>query len=479
MKRVFLSVLSISTALFFISCGSTPEPEEPVLEAPVVEDEQDEQFAEIFDDDEPASDDETEDLDEQSALLKKIENARNAAVEAGADELAPDLLKKSDDYLEQCKADGTVKQNADDIIARYELISNLLKAQAAKKEVDENDFARYDQKDYDEASAALEKVLATLDSDAPLSKNIFDSAQKAYSGFNSVLIVTYKKLAKEERSLAYAAKKNADSVKAAVSQKERYKVAAESFQNGDTLYEMQNPKRARKLYISAREDFTALFEEVSARRSTAQTAIDEAKKRVQESEDFAARADRESPLTGENLDGIESEDTVLLEADDYESPEDAEVEIAADIDDQYEEVIESSEAESALVAEESAVEPDADDLAAPAETEETVADETDEVEDVLILPDESENQFENAAEHSDEAEEALADEDVALEELEDDGFADKFPSDDNDGSGLPEESVVESAERPGNQGEFIEPEVQEENPDENAAGEVVTEEEKI
>ena len=479
MKRVFLSVLSISTALFFISCGSTPEPEEPVLEAPVVEDEQDEQFAEIFDDDEPASDDETEDLDEQSALLKKIENARNAAVEAGADELAPDLLKKSDDYLEQCKADGTVKQNADDIIARYELISNLLKAQAAKKEVDENDFARYDQKDYDEASAALEKVLAALDSDAPLSKNIFDSAQKAYSGFNSVLIVTYKKLAKEERSLAYSAKKNADSVKAAVSQKERYKVAAESFQNGDTLYEMQNPKRARELYISAREDFTALFEEVSARRSTAQTAIDEAKKRVQESEDFAARADRESPLTGENLDGIESEDTVLLEADDYESPEDAEVEIAADIDDQYEEVIESSEAESMPVAEESAVEPAADDLAAPAETEETVADETDEVEDVLILPDESENQFADAAEPSDDAEEALAEEDVTLEELEDDVFADKFPSDDNDGFGLPEESVVENAERPGNQGEFIEPEVQEENSDENAAGEVVTEEEKI
>ena len=337
MKKVILSLLSISTVLFFISCGSKPEPEEPVKEAPVVE-----QPAEETP--EPVAEESEEPVDEEAelaALLEKIENARAAAIEAGAEDAAPDLLKKVDEYLEQCKANGTLKENADDIIARYELIANLVKARDAKNEIDENDFAQYDQKDYDEAEDSLSKVLDALDAEGALGKDVFDAAQKAYSGYNTVLIITYKKLAKDEREAAFAAKKDADSVKAGVSQKERYQAAAENFKNADSLYAMQNAKKARELYISAKNEFNSLFKEVSARRAAAQAAIDEAKKRVQESEEFAVQADEESPITDENVDGIEAEDAVLLEEDAYEAPEEAEIEIAEDIDDQYEEVIET------------------------------------------------------------------------------------------------------------------------------------------
>ena len=337
MKKVILSLLSISTVLFFISCGSKPEPEEPVKEAPVVE-----QPAEETP--EPVAEESEEPVDEEAelaALLEKIENARAAAIEAGAEDAAPDLLKKVDEYLEQCKANGTLKENADDIIARYELIANLVKARDAKNEIDENDFAQYDQKDYDEAEDSLSKVLDALDAEGALGKDVFDAAQKAYSGYNTVLIITYKKLAKDEREAAFAAKKDADSVKAGVSQKERYQAAAENFKNADSLYAMQNAKKARELYISAKNEFNSIFKEVSARRAAAQAAIDEAKKRVQESEEFAVQADEESPITDENVDGIEAEDAVLLEEDAYEAPEEAEIEIAEDIDDQYEEVIET------------------------------------------------------------------------------------------------------------------------------------------
>ena len=337
MKKVILSLLSISTVLFFISCGSKPEPEEPVKEAPVVE-----QPAEETP--EPVAEESEEPVDEEAelaALLEKIENARAAAIEAGAEDAAPDLLKKVDEYLEQCKANGTLKENADDIIARYELIANLVKARDAKNEIDENDFAQYDQKDYDEAEDSLSKVLDALDVEGALGKDVFDAAQKAYSGYNTVLIITYKKLAKDEREAAFAAKKDADSVKAGVSQKERYQAAAENIKNADSLYAMQNAKKARELYISAKNEFNSLFKEVSARRAAAQAAIDEAKKRVQESEEFAVQADEESPITDENVDGIEAEDAVLLEEDAYEAPEEAEIEIAEDIDNQYEEVIET------------------------------------------------------------------------------------------------------------------------------------------
>ena len=329
MKKVILSLLSISTVLFFISCGSKPAPEEAEKEAPVVEQPVEEAPEENVVEEEPVEE------AELAALLEQIDNARTAAIEAGAEESAPDLLKKIDDYLELCKENGSLKENADDIIARYQLLANLVKARDAKNEIDENGFAQYDQKDYDEAEALLSKVLSALDEDGSLNQELFDAASKAYSGYNTVLVITYKKLAKEERELAYAAKKDADSVKAGVSQKERYQAAADNFKNADSLYAMQNAKKSRELYISAKNEFTTLYKEVYARRAAAQAAIDEAKKRVQESEDFAIQADQESPIADENLDGIEEEDAVLLEEDEYEAPEEAEIEIAEDIEDQY------------------------------------------------------------------------------------------------------------------------------------------------
>ncbi len=337
MKKVIFTLLTISTVVFFISCGSKPVPEETEPEAPVVEQPQEETPVEEEAEQEEPVDEEAE----LAALLEKIDSARAAAIEAGAEDAAPDLLKKVDEYLEKCKADGTLKANAADIIARYELLSNLVKAQQAKKEIDDNDFAQYDQKDYDDAEAALAGVLGALDADSDLDGSIFDAAQKAYSGYNTVLIITYKKLAKDERELAFAAKKDADSVKAGVSQKERYQAAADDFKNADSLYAMQAAKKAREKYIAAKNEFSALYKEVSARRAAAQAAIDEAKKRVQESEAFAEKADEEAPLTDENVDGIEAEDAVLLEEDNYEAPEEAEIDIAEDIEDQYVEVTET------------------------------------------------------------------------------------------------------------------------------------------
>ncbi|MBQ5997914.1 MAG: hypothetical protein IJL70_00400, partial [Treponema sp.] len=72
---------------------------------------------------------------------------------------------------------------------------------------------------------------------------------------------------------------------------------------------------------------------VSVKRAEAQKAIDEAKEKVLSSENYAVNADHEKPLEGENIEGIEAEDAVLLEADNYESSEALEAEIPAAIDD--------------------------------------------------------------------------------------------------------------------------------------------------
>ncbi len=328
MKKVILSLLSIFTVLFFISCGSKPAPEETEPEAPVLED--------VAED--------SEAVDDITSLQEKIENARKEAIAAGAEEKAPKQLQDVDNLY--ASLNGSVsEEDAETIIARYNLLTDYIKAKDAKDEIDENGFASYAQNNYDKGVESLAFVEETFASSSELNSDVFDKAKDAYSNFNTVLTIAYKKLAKEERSAAYEAKKTADSVKAGVAQKERYNAAAEDFKTGDSLYSMQSPKKALEKYTSAKDEFNALYKEVSEERAAAQSAIEEAKKRVAESAEYAAVADAKAPIK-EPLEGIEDEDAVLLEEDKYENPEDAEADIAETIEDAYvEDTVENGEEE--------------------------------------------------------------------------------------------------------------------------------------
>lgn len=327
MKKVFIILLSISTVLFFISCGSKPQEEETTPTSPIVED--------TTEDTVDSGDESTEsDADAYEKMLSQIDDARRLALEAGADKNAADELSKVDDYYNSLKDDeDALKLNGPSIIERYNLLTAFAKAKEAKKEIDDNDFASYDQKDYDAGVKSLEKAQAAFDDLENWDPSAIASATDANGKFQNVLIVAYKKLAKAERELAYEAKKNADSVKAGVAQKERYQAATESFKNGDILYAMQSPKKSLENYQSAKEEFTFLYEDVAEKRAAAQAAIDEAKRKVEESERYALEADRRNPIT-EEIDGIEDEDAVLLEEDEYEDPEDAESDIAPTIEEE-------------------------------------------------------------------------------------------------------------------------------------------------
>ena len=334
MKKVCLILLSLFTFLFFISCGSKPAEEEQKPEAPVVE--------------EPVvteTDDSAAKAELMEQLLAQINDARNDAIEAGAEENAPDQMAKLDKLLADFENSDNPEKDAQSIIDRYNLLSNYSRAKETKNEIDENDFADYAPNNYDRGVAELDKVEAALNSDSiDFDKSVFLSAENAMKEFNAVLNVAYKKIAKEKREEAIAAKKDADSVKAAVSRKEEYKAAADLIQSGDSLYSMQNAKKASEKYIEAADKFSYLYDDVSEKRAAAQAAIEEAKRKVLESAQFAEEADVKAPITGE-VEGIEDEDAVLLEADDYEDPEEAEADIAEELeDDDVEEEAEEIEA---------------------------------------------------------------------------------------------------------------------------------------
>ena len=75
-------------------------------------------------------------------------------------------------------------------------------------------------------------------------------------------------------------------------------------------------------YKTAKETYSALYEEIKEKRAAAQALIDAAKQKVADSENYAKEADSIAPLEGV-VAGIEAEDAVLLEEDNFANPEDA------------------------------------------------------------------------------------------------------------------------------------------------------------
>ncbi len=330
MRKTLLASFSVLILVIFASCGSKPAPEpETVPEPPATENVQENPPEE---NPQPA---ETPAPADNSAIMETIESARQSAVEAGAERDAAEQLDSADGMYQQLKEKSDrgddISGEGSDIADRYNAITAYIKAKNAKQKIDENSLSSYLQAKYDEGEILFEEFKAAYSDPASGGKLLLEKAEKAYSAYNSVLIAAYKTLAKNERADAYSAKKDADSVKAGVSQKEKYFGAVELFKNADAMYSMQNPEKAYYDYKSAKEIFAELYGIVSERRAAAQKAIDEAKKKVEDSAGYADDADQKAPITG-TVDGIEDEDAVLLEADNYDAQDMAETEIPESID---------------------------------------------------------------------------------------------------------------------------------------------------
>lgn len=303
-------------------------------------------------------------------ILVNIKTSRAKAVEAGAETKTADILKRIDEYVELISGNSnSVKNNGHKASNAYKSLVPYIGATDAKKIVDEENLASYAQTYYERAGvklAAVESAYKDID-DVP--QNIISDATDARRDYRNVINVAYKDQAKAERELAYAEKKNADKVRAGVTQKDRYRAAVADFKKGDSLYSMQDAKNAIGYYRAAKEEFAALYGSVSEEMLAALAAIEAAKKDVAESSQYAEEADEMAPITGKNIEGIEDEDTVLLEADNYEDPNASVIAVDEVVEVTESDVVEEESEE--LVADEQYVEEVVEE-----ETEEVVEDTT-------------------------------------------------------------------------------------------------------
>ena len=378
MKESHVTFVLAAFSLIFASCASKPKVEET---KPAVEpaEEKVEQVVEQPEEEAPVVIEE-----DNSAALEADENARKSSVE------------------------------------EYE------KAKALKKRIDELGFALYDQTSYDAGNKSLSDFENLKDSDNASGAELLNLSKDAYGKFANVLNKAYKQLAKEARTKAFVAKKDADSVKAGAAAKADYNKAADEFKAGDTNYSMQNCESAYGHYVTSESLFKSVFNAVSERRAAAQKAIDEAKAKVEAAQQYALNADQEKPLTDENTEGIEAEDAVLLEEDSYTAPETLEAEIPEEIEDfegdgnieenpyvapvvEESPVVETTPAEEVQAAEETSVAGET-----PAEPEASVAEEASPAEEAPAEPEVTAAEEAPAAEEASPAEEVQAAEETSV-----------------------------------------------------------------
>ena len=265
------------------------------------------------------------------ASKPKVEETK-PAVEPAEEKVEQVVEQPEEEATVVIEEDNSAALEADEN-ARKSSVEEYEKAKALKNRIDELGFAPYDQTSYDAGNKSLSDFENLKDSDNASGAELLNLSKDAYGKFANVLNKAYKQLAKEARTKAFVAKKDADSVKAGAAAKADYNKAADEFKAGDTNYSMQNCESAYGHYITSESLFKSVFNAVSERRAAAQKAIDEAKAKVEAAQQYALNADQEKPLTDENTEGIEAEDAVLLEEDSYTAPETLEAEIPEEIED--------------------------------------------------------------------------------------------------------------------------------------------------
>ena len=336
LKKLALFVCTFS-ALSFFACKSTPE-EEP---APVEETLQEEVESEVQEEipKEPSEIEvEAQDFSEANkSLFESVENSRQSAIDSGADKNASQAFALAEAEYNAAKL--SVENSTEDMSKllgdlknRYDSLNLFSQAKSLKNRIDELNFASYDQNSYDEGSKILEE-LSDPKSLVAFGSTWSSNAQKAKSDFEKVLDLGFRAVARDERTQAFKAKRNADEVKASVSRKADYDKAVAQFSAGDSKYVTKDPEGSIENYRTAKDEFTRLYEEISVLRAKAQAAVDEARNRVAQSESTAQNADEEVPLGDENVEGIEDENATLLEEDDFSVAESSVVEVSENIDD--------------------------------------------------------------------------------------------------------------------------------------------------
>lgn len=235
-------------------------------------------------------------------LVSSITSSRDAAIAAGADTFFPDEFAFADaerEALSLLSEDPEAFNAAGaSVLLRYQTLEQAGLALSLLQRIDTLNFAAMDQAEYDAGIAALGQTSA-LYTERGRELDAFNAASSARELFGSVIDNGFRVLADEERVKADNTKAQADSIKANVSLKDRYAAALSLYKDAAAAYQDGDNERAYNGFVSASSAFTSVYQDALIKRNAAWQAMEDARKKADDTNAFAEEADVVAPLPDE------------------------------------------------------------------------------------------------------------------------------------------------------------------------------------
>jgi hypothetical protein len=242
------------------------------------------------------------------ALEERILQERAAALAAGIGTRSPERLQAADDTVD--RALGLYE--AEDYSAAAGLgylaldMFRLLKMSAetynVQREIEDHGFKKYDPDTYDAASA---DALAVADGYDALSHNggenikeVLLQAEEVQARFNTLLETGWKRYVLECQASAEAERQAALELKVDVAVRDEFETAQASYDQAGTFFQADSYKEAAERYFQAELLFVRASGTASGKRRLAEEAIQEAEKKLADSDEIARKA--EAILEGNN-----------------------------------------------------------------------------------------------------------------------------------------------------------------------------------
>ena len=189
------------------------------------------------------------------------------------------------------------------VISEEELLANATKsaenAKSMKEKIENLSLQGYNELSYAAGLVALEGYDKLVEENAGATEKLA-TATLAEKKFSEVLNSAFSKLSSEKKAEVKAIREKALEIKSDKADKVGYEAAQLLYTTADEYTELKDYENSYNYYVKALEAFDDVYNNVSAKRQAALEAIERAKNKANNVDEFAAEADKIAPLSTED-----------------------------------------------------------------------------------------------------------------------------------------------------------------------------------
>ena len=220
---------------------------------------------------------------------------RDNLIAGGWRDVFPETLATADKVallaLEQYEAEDyyTAKDSADQARTMYQILTNAYDAFLVRNEIEEREFISYDPDNFERADEILDSAMR--DYEAENYTAAYENTKEALNRYNLVLSAGWAAHAERYAAQAAAARQAALDVKADVAVRVLFSEADTIYKNATSAFDAEKYGDAAKQFYTSEGMFVNAKESTLEKRGIAEQTIDEANRKIEESDETARLAE--------------------------------------------------------------------------------------------------------------------------------------------------------------------------------------------